>query len=152
MTVVVRKATPDDIPLLVDMMCEFYAESNYPLDHKWATDSFSALLSNETYGAAWMAFEEHEVVGYIVLTVHFSMEYGGLSGSIEDLFVRPAFRRRGIGQICIEALLTDCQKRGLLAVQVETAPDNTVARSLYRRCGLQLRNDERETYTLRFKG
>ena len=43
----IRRATHTDIDTLVQLMLDFYAESQYQLDAKWAAESFSALLSND---------------------------------------------------------------------------------------------------------
>ena len=42
----VHAATPDDIPQLIEMMEEFYAEGQFELDHAEATKSFHTLLDN----------------------------------------------------------------------------------------------------------
>jgi len=76
MTTPTRRATLDDIPVLVDMMWEFYEEADYALDREWATASFSALLRNDSLGGAWIVFHEGEPAGYVVLTVRYSMESG----------------------------------------------------------------------------
>ncbi|BCM88881.1 hypothetical protein IAD21_00723 [Abditibacteriota bacterium] len=149
MSILARRATALDIALLVEMMEEFYNEANYSLDYQWAVRSFTGLFANEANGAVWIVDVASEPAGYIVLTLHFSMEYGGLSASIDDLFVRSACRRLGVGRVALDALLAECRRRHVLAVQVETAPDNVAAKSLYQSCGLELRDDRRETFTLR---
>lgn len=109
MPVTIRNATAREIPLLVEMMGEFYAESGYALDETWAKAAFAALLGDESYGAAWIVGRDGEPAGYVVLTLRFSMEQGGLEGCIDDLFVRPDARRRGLGRILLETLLAECK-------------------------------------------
>jgi ribosomal protein S18 acetylase RimI-like enzyme len=130
-------------------MWEFYTESDYPLDREWATASFAALLSNDSLGGAWIVFEEGEPAGYVVLTVRFSMEYGGFEAFIDDLFVRPGRRRRGAGRALLEALRAECVRRGVLALHVEVGHDNTAAKALYRDRGLREREDGRQMLTVR---
>ena len=90
-----REATLDDISVLVDMMEEFYAESDYSLDHVEAAAAFQALISQPHYGAIWLVFDGSKVTGYVILTIRFAMEFGGLDGSIDDLYIRPEARRKG---------------------------------------------------------
>src|SRR4051812_39965578 len=94
---VIDRAAPTDISALVELMSQFYAESNYALDRGWAAASFAQLLHDDSRGAAWIARFDGEPAGHIVLALRHSMEFGGLAGVIDDLFVRPEFRRRGIG-------------------------------------------------------
>ena len=85
--------------------------------------------------------------GYVILTVCFSMEFGSFDGHIDDLYVRPAARRKGFGRDLLHTLMIDCEDRKLSALSVEVAPDNVAAKSLYAQIGLQLRTDERDVMT-----
>lgn len=149
MTNTTRHATLDDIPALVELMREFYAESDYPLDRQWAAASFSALLRDDSRGAVWLVFHDSEPAGYVVLTVRFSMEYGGLDAFIDDLFVRPAYRRQGLGRAALRALFDECDLRQVLAVHVEVGGDNVGAKALYGSYGLEPRSDNRQLLTVR---
>lgn len=82
-------------------------------------------------------------VGYGVLTVRHTMEVGGLSGYIDDLFVEPAFRGRGAGRLLLSGLLADCRHRGCRSVHVEAGDSNAPALALYARFGLQPPTDGR---------
>lgn len=136
-----------DRPVLIEMMREFYGEGGYPLDQEWAMASFSAFLSNEAYGSIWIVSSEHKPAGYGVLTVRFSMEYGGLDAFIDDLFVRPAYRQHGLGQALMEALLDECRRRQILALHVEVGQDNAPAIALYNKSRLGPRTDNRQLLT-----
>ena len=149
MTTAIRKATLEDIPALVDMMREFYAESDYPLDRDWAARSFHALLRDDALGAAWIVTLDSEPAGYVVLTVRFSMEYGGLDAFIDDLFVRTEFRRRGLGRALLKSLFEECVRRRVLAVHVEVGQDNDAAKALYGGFGLRQGDDGRQKLTAR---
>ena len=149
MTGTARKATLEDMPALVDLMQEFYAEANYPLDRQWATASFSALLKDDSRGAAWIIFHDSEPAGYVVLTIRFSMEYGGLDAFIDDLFIRPSYRRQGLGRAALKALFNECERRNVLAVHVEVGHDNVAAKALYLSYGLELQGDGRQMLTVR---
>lgn len=144
-----RRATLDDVPLLVTLMREFYAESALSLDERWAADSFFILLSDSGKGAVWIASDGDEPAGYIVLTVRHSMEYGGPDGFIDDLYVRPAHRRRGLGAAALEALLAESRQRELKALHVETARDQTPGRRLYEGFDFGVADEKRELLSLR---
>jgi len=138
MTINLRPATASDSSLLVDLMDEFYRESEYSLDREWAVAAFSALLADAQRGGAWLALVDEVPVGYVVLTTRFSMEYGGLDGFVDDLFVRPAFRCQGVGSELLTTLAREGERRGLRALHVETSADSPAAR-LYQRLGWQNR-------------
>ena len=144
---VVRSAANNDIPVLVELMREFYAESKYSLDGDWAVRSFNQLLRSTDRGTAWISFRGSDPAGYVVLTTRHSMESGGLDGFVDDLFVRPAFRRHGVGTSLLTELFRECSKRRVLAVHVEVGSDNAAAQALCRRFGLS--NNGRQLFTAR---
>lgn len=131
----VRAAGPGDIPTLVALMGEFYAESGYPLPAEAAARAFAELLGDPRLGAAWILEADGEPAGHIVLTVSWSMEYGGLRGYVDDLFVRERFRGRGLAAAGLAALRREAEARGVRALLVETGHDNPVAQRVYRRAG-----------------
>lgn len=148
----VRSATAADIPILVELMREFYAEAGYALDEGWAGASFLALLEDDALGRVWVAYCDSQPAGYAVLTVRFAMEYGGLDGFIDDLFIRPGSRGKGLGRAALDALVAECGRRGVLALHVEVGRDNGVAQTLYRSYGLKPYDDGRQVLTARLDG
>jgi GNAT superfamily N-acetyltransferase len=144
-------ASAAGISTLVNLMAEFYAESGYPLDRLWATNSFSVLLNDPSLGSVWLLLDDGEAAGYAVLTVRFSMEHGGRDAFVDDLFVRSKHRRRGVGRAAMCALIGECERRGVLALHVEVGPDNAPANALYSRFGLSPRADRRQVLTAAFE-
>jgi GNAT superfamily N-acetyltransferase len=131
----VRAASLEDVPTLVRLMGEFYAEAGYPLPTAAATRAFRALLADSRAGRAWLLAAGGEPAGYVVLTLGFGMEYGGLRGWVDDLFVRPAARGQGLAAAALATVRTAARELGVRALVVEVGPENAVARRLYARAG-----------------
>jgi ribosomal protein S18 acetylase RimI-like enzyme len=148
----IRSATSGDIDALVNLMEAFYAESDMTLDRPWAAMSFAALLSQPHLGSVWLAEVSGVPVGYAVLTVRHSMEFGGLAGTVDDLFVGPDHRRCGVGNELLARVMDACAARGCQAVQVEVGRDNGPALALYRRLGLDSVDDERTILCRELRG
>ena len=142
-----RKASPEDVQRLVALMAEFYAEGGYPLNHQHAADAFAALLADDRLGHVWFIQADSRDVGHVVVTLCFSMEYGGLVAFVDDLFIQPAFRRAGLGTTALAEVRASCAKHGVRALFVETGPDNVAAQALYRRAGFV--NTDRQLLALR---
>ena len=147
MRTIIERAGHGDIPALVELMSQFYAESSYALDREWAAASFAQLLRDEARGAVWIARHGTEAAGHVVLALRHSMEFGGLAGVIDDLFVQPRFRRQGVGSALLSALLDVCRTLHVAAVHVEVGPGNVAASALYRAFGLR-GHTERQTLTV----
>jgi GNAT superfamily N-acetyltransferase len=132
----VRRAARDDIPALLALMSEFYLEGGYTLDHTLAEAAFTAILSDERLGYVWLIVEESETVGYVVVTLRFGMEYGGLIACLDDLFVVPRGRNKGLATRALVQVRDFCKTIGIRAMTVEVGFKNGPAQSIYRRLGL----------------
>lgn len=133
--IAVREATSADVPRLVELMAEFYAESGYPLPRDAAARAFAPLVADARLGRVWLLEANGEPAGYAALTVGYSMEYGGLRGFVDDLFVRPAHRGRGLAAAALAELRRVAESMGVRALLVEVGPENAVARRVYARAG-----------------
>lgn len=143
----VERAVTRDIPDLVELMHRFYAESDHVLERAWAEKSFARLLGSEDRGRAWIARGGVEPLGYVVLTLRHSMEFGALAGCIDDLFVEPGARRTGAGAALLTAALDECRLLQVAAVHVEVGTGNGAACALYRRFGFEPYSDDRQVLT-----
>ena len=131
----IRLATLTDIELLVRLMRQFYHEANFTLSEQVASRAFETLLDDSRLGQVWVIENDGHPAGFVVLTVSFSMEFGGLSGFVDDFYVAPHYRNRGLGHAALEEVKRACIRRGVRALLVETGPDNEAALSAYRSVG-----------------
>ena len=131
-----RLADQSDLPALVELMREFYAESGFPLETERARAAFSAVLADPRLGRVWLVEQGGTVAGYVVVTAGFAMEYGGTVGVVDDLFLRPAFRGHGLGTAVLAEVRRACDEFGLRALRVEVGRDNPAAQAMYRSAGL----------------
>jgi len=130
-----RKASLADVPQLVTMMAEFYSDSPYRINLQRATEAFTSLLADERLGYIWFIQADSKDVGYVVVTFCFAMTYGGMSATVDDFFIRSAFRGRGLGKTAMAEVRDFCISQGVCAMNVETGRDNAPALAVYRRAG-----------------
>ncbi len=67
--------------------------------------------------AAW---SDGRVVGVAVLSLRPNVSLGALFASIEDFYVRPEVRRRGVGRALLGAMEDLCKECGVSYVEVQT--------------------------------
>jgi GNAT superfamily N-acetyltransferase len=70
---------------------------------------------------------EEQVDGVAVLAYRPSISAAGLFVSIEDLYVRPEARRRGIGRALLEAAGRRCASRGVSYVEAQVEDEEAAA-------------------------
>jgi GNAT superfamily N-acetyltransferase len=131
----IRVAQLTDVAMLATLMIEVYAEADFPLSHEAAERAFELLIRSPERGVIWILECDATPAGFIVLTVMYAMEYGGLRGFVDDFYVRPQFRKRGLGGQALAIVKAHCLARGVRALFVQTGPDNDVAQRVYKRAG-----------------
>jgi GNAT superfamily N-acetyltransferase len=131
----VRPAQLSDVTTLATMMIDFYAEAEFALNREAAQRTFERLIQSPERGRVWVLECDSTSAGFIVLTVAYAMEYGGLRGFVDDFFVRSAFRRRGLGAAALASVKAHCLKAGVRALFVQAGPANDPAQRVYKRAG-----------------
>ena len=110
----VRTAEAADVPVLLELVRELAAYEREP-DAVEATEELlhAALFGHAPVASCHVALgEQDEVVGFALWYVTFST-WKGLPGLwLEDLFVRPAARGRGLGKALLQELAAVCVQRG----------------------------------------
>jgi GNAT superfamily N-acetyltransferase len=70
---------------------------------------------------------EGRVVGVAVLAYRLNISSAGLFASIEDLYVKPEERRRGVGRALLEAVEKRCATRGVSYVEAQVEDEEAEA-------------------------
>ena len=92
---------------------------------------------------------ERRVVGVAVLAYRLNISAGGPFASIEEVYVRPDSRRRGVGRALLEAVAGRCKIRDVSYVEAQVEDDEAAA--FYVSLGYELEPDVQEfsrSYTL----
>jgi ribosomal protein S18 acetylase RimI-like enzyme len=131
----VRDARPEEVKELLPLMrayCDFYEAS--PSD-KGLLEMAGALIADPREGAMFIARDGEEAVGFATLDWKWSSLKGARIGYLEDIYVTPEARGRGIADALIEVCAERCRERGAPAMEWLTAPDNHRAQAVYDRTG-----------------
>jgi diamine N-acetyltransferase len=135
MDVSFQQATIADLPKLLPLMRTYYAEDDYPFHEAKAHCAAGMLLGDPAIGRCWLIFHGEDLIGYVVLTFGFSLEYQGRDAFVDELFVLPAWRGKGIGKQALAIVEAACVEGGVTALHLEVERNKTAAQALYRRCG-----------------
>lgn len=133
----VRRATIDDVDAVVELVRRFYAEDGYPFDAANTAEAVCSLIDEDVLGAIWVADPGDGPVGYVALTLGFSLEFMGRDGFVDDLYLSPAWRGRGLGRALLDRLVSEAGARGVRALHLEVGREKREARALYRRVGFE---------------
>ncbi len=98
------------------------------------------LLVTPDLGAAWVAEAKPQLLGYAVGVQVLSLEHQGLIGEIDEFFVLPEVRSRGIGTALLAALETALAGNGCVRLELQLGVANHQARAFYQRQGFAARD------------
>lgn len=129
-----------DIEIITQMMQDFYAIDNYPMDIEVAKTLFQEFITHEHLGKSWLIYSENEIVGYIILTFIFSFEYGGKIAFLDELFIKETARGKGFGKEAIQFIQQEVPKLSLKLLYLEVEPHNENAQKLYLAHDFELHN------------
>ena len=120
---------------LLPLMREFYAGERLPFDEAVLRRALAELSNEPLHGGAWLAQAGADPVGYGILCCGFSLEYGGRDAFVDELYVRPEWRGRGLGNRLLDAMEAHCIEAGIAALHLEVDDDNPAGKRLYARRG-----------------
>jgi GNAT superfamily N-acetyltransferase len=130
----VRAGDVDEVMPLLRGYCEFYEAA--PSEAALRGVCEALLEAPDTAGIQLLArLEDGTAVGLATLFWTFSTLNAGPIGLMNDLYVAPAARGRGIGATLIEACAGECMHHGAIALEWYTAPTNKRAQAVYDRTG-----------------
>lgn len=109
----IRPADPEDAPVLLGLIRELAAYENL-LPEVVATEERlrETLFCEPPCAEAMLAEVESEPVGFLLFFPNYSTFLGRAGIHLEDVFVKPSFRGRGIGKALLTRLAEIAVERG----------------------------------------
>jgi GNAT superfamily N-acetyltransferase len=136
-----RPAAPADIPQLLTLIQRYWDfEGIAGFDAQRIEPLLRRLLGTPALGAAWVAEARGQLLGYLIVVQVLSVEHQGLMGEIDEFFVVPEARARGVGTALLAALETALAGSGCVRVQLQLGVANFKARAFYQRYGYAARD------------
>lgn len=134
-----RAATAADVPVILALI-RGLAEYERMADQAVATEDGlrQALFGDRPFAEVVLADEGARTVGFALFFHNFSTFRGRPGIYLEDLFVLPAWRGRGIGRALLDHLVTLAAARGCGRVEWSVLDWNESAIGFYRRLGAQM--------------
>jgi GNAT superfamily N-acetyltransferase len=134
--VTLRAATREDVPLILALIRELAEYEREPDAVQADAATLAANLFGERPGAEVVIAEaDGRPAGFALFFHNFSTWLGRRGLYLEDLFVRPEFRGRGVGQVLMAYLATLAVERGCGRFEWSVLDWNTPAIDFYRRIG-----------------
>jgi GNAT superfamily N-acetyltransferase len=136
-TINYRVAAIADLTILLELVRKFHETEQLPFDETVDREVLANFLADTSLGQLWLIQLGNEVIGYIMVTFGYSLEYRGRDAFIDEFYLYPQYRRRGIGTKTLAFAEDACRVSGVQALHLEADFKNPDAQRLYHRNGYQ---------------
>ncbi|MGH1413115.1 MAG: GNAT family N-acetyltransferase [Pelagimonas sp.] len=140
-------ATENDAAKLLPLVAAFHNEMGFATTQEQQTAAIAPLLDGSPHGAIWLVGPRNSPVGYITITFGWSLEFGGMDAFVDELYIRPAVRKRGMGSEALSAIAKALGDGGVRALHLEVDRDDEDTQRFYSRA----RFARRDKYVLMSK-
>ena len=119
------------------MMRCLYEEDrgDFDVDHSRFASGIEHLIAHPSAGRIVLFLEGSELRGYALLVPYWSNEFGGTLLFVDELFVIPEFRSRGVGRSFFNYVERERPFGPVAALGLAVNPGNNRARRLYESLG-----------------
>ncbi len=132
----IEPATPADTDAVVELLCAQLAEHDLATPRAAVAHAVAGMLAGPTPpGFILVARIDDALVGVAYVSFIWALEHGGRSAWLEELYVVPAERERGVGTALLAAVIAGARAAGCAALDLEVTADHTRAARLYARTG-----------------
>ena len=142
MSLNIRRARPDEAGLVLSFIRELaeYEKLSHEVE---ATEAMiaDALFGESPHLHCAISEWDGEPVGFAVWFVNFSTFSGRYGIYLEDLFVRPALRGKGIGKALLAHLAGRCVENGWSRLQWSVLDWNAPSIEFYKSLGAELMDE-----------
>ena len=139
---IIRPAHPSDLPAIHQLVIDLatYEKSSESVVST-EDDLHSALFASTPHLFGDVALDGDEVVGFAIWYINYSTWRGRHGIYLEDLYVKPEHRGRGIGKALLKTLATRCVDRGYARLEWWVLDWNEPAIEFYKSVGARPMSD-----------
>ena len=132
-SVVIRPATEADREVVINLLLVQLHEHGIPIQMAELAAAVNGVLDRPERGKLFVATLQGIPVGVAYLSFTWTLEHGGMTAWLEELYVIPDQREKGIGRMLLTALCEHAAAQGCAAVDLEVDATHQRAAHLYTR-------------------
>lgn len=116
------------------------------------TSVLERVIADGRLGFLLVAREDTRIVGVAYAATLLSAEHCGMVSSLEELYVVPEYRGRGVGTELLRAVFERAKAEGMVAIELEVDAGHSQVIPLYQRFGFRRLDRSRWLKTVREPG
>ena len=131
----ISAATEWDCPECASLLVEQLREHDIDVSAESLCRVLERVVADDQHGFVHLARAEGRIVGVSYVATILSVEHAGPAAWLEELYVVPVWRQRGVGSALVDAVLERARAAGMVAIDLEIDAGHSRAASLYKRSG-----------------
>lgn len=136
-------ANAGDLERLEPLVAAYHGDTGIHSNPAERRRALASLLDGTPHGVIYLIGMRRAPVGYLVMSFGYSVQKGGIAGTIDEFFVRESVRGRGMGTEVLSSLLPALGQHGVKALDLRLGPDNTAAQRFFSRAKFGARDGDR---------
>ena len=145
---IIKAATKGDLAQILALVKEL-AEYENLLDYMNCDEkAYSEALFKQSYAKALVLEFDGQLIGYAIYFYTFSSFLGSGGLWLEDLYIRPKFRKMGFGKAVFKHLGEICKAENLKRLEWVCLHENELGKDFYAKLKAQDMNDKWIMYRL----
>ncbi|HIK42299.1 GNAT family N-acetyltransferase [Thermoleptolyngbya sp. M55_K2018_002] len=139
MVATIQLAEITDLDIVLQLVQAFHRFESVDLSAKQRENSLRSLIENPELGGIWLICCDSQVIGYVALCLGYSIEFAGKDAFVDEFYIEPNFRGRGLGRQTLELIKDLAREMGIQALHLEVGRSNIKAQNLYAQAGFEVR-------------
>ena len=135
--ITVERATLADKEKLNELIHKQFIEHEIICTADILDSAVEKVLIREGLGIFLVARENSQIIGFAAISFAWTLEHGGKSAWLDELYVLPAHRGKGVGSMLLEKVIEEVSSEGCGAIDLEVDQDHRRAERLYQRKGFE---------------
>ncbi len=133
----IQLAEPADLESILDLLALQFQEHEINVPVAQLRAAVLSMLVNPALGFFLLARYEGKIIGIACISFSWTLEHGGRSAWLDELYVMKEYRGQGIGRALLGAVLAHAKEQGCAAVDLEIDIEHRQAENLYQRAGFK---------------
>ena len=134
----IRKLNEADFDFIYDSLCDL---ENKIMERISVEKIFTASITNTNYHYL-LAENKSENIGFITFHTQNLLHHGGLVGEIQEFYVIPKYRGKGVGRQLLRKILDYAELHNLKGIEVQTNKRRVENVAVYQSLGFKLTHNK----------
>lgn len=132
----IREFEAEDLQEYLMMSKDFFnseAVEHAVPEKNWQV-TFKLIMDKSPFAKGWILLDKDIITGYLLISLTWSNEIGGMVAWVEEFYIKPEYRGKGLGKLYLQRIL-QFYDNDVKRFRLELTPTNVNAEKLYLKLG-----------------